>query len=114
MARGRPQVSAPDMARQQGHRRDRDQAAAAGTGRYKGGGTALPDLNACSEIYLERIVRRLLRLQHSPKPTGRLAALCSQGTDWKSQTSPIMKRRESCPARGKNTYNPFIADAMAS
>jgi len=32
------------------HRRDSDQGAAAGTGRCKGGGTALPDLNACSEI----------------------------------------------------------------
>ena len=43
--------SAPDMARQQGHRSDRDQATAAGSGRYKGGRTALPDLTACGEIY---------------------------------------------------------------
>jgi hypothetical protein len=51
MARRRPQVSAPDMARQQGHRSDRDKATAAGSGRYKGGRTALPDLTACGEIY---------------------------------------------------------------
>jgi hypothetical protein len=43
--------SAPDMARQQGHRSDRDQSNAAGAGRYKGGETALPDLTACSQIY---------------------------------------------------------------